>query len=393
MYRKGEKLQQTQDIRNSGVLRSWINRWVWASYANYGKIEKEMVGNRISRKNNKLADEKLKAANDAGLKGPELKKVCDELNKMKISKYSLLAHQNKHRGEPAIIVGGGISLEKLIPLLKDWKGVIFAPESLISTLQYYGHKPEYICLFDGALTAWDAWFKDHNFKGSTLVTHPSVDPKVIEKWKGDKIYYLMMHFSKLQGKLKQDGKSIREIEIEIKNQLLGFDFFENILPSVYGFIGASILNAGCVVNNAIEVANFMGYGPLFLCGVDYGFKNWILRYPGVFKKEGRWTKDKVVHIQHEEDGKIVDGTPLGREIIISNNGIPTTEEQSEYKVALMSVYKLDRPQLFDCSDGIITELPKLDITEVVEKNGKGFEDRYRTDQGIIQVADAYFNLR
>ena len=175
--------------------------------------------------------------------------------------------------------------------------------------------------------------------------------------------------------------------------MLGFDFFENILPSVYGFIGASILNAGCVVNNAIEVANFMGYGPLFLCGVDYGFKNWILRYPGVFKKKGRWTKDKVVHIQHEEDGKIVDGTPMGREIIISNNGIPTTEEQSEYKVALMSVYKLDRPQLFDCSDGIITELPKLDITEVVEKNGKGFEDRYRTDQEIIRVADAYFNLR
>ena len=43
-----------------------------------------------------------------------------------------------------------------------------------------------------------------------------------------------------------------------------------------------------------------------------------------------------------------------------------TEEQIEYKSALMAVYKWDRPQLFDCSDGIITELPKIDFEEVVK---------------------------
>ncbi|MCK4694866.1 MAG: DUF115 domain-containing protein [Candidatus Cloacimonetes bacterium] len=354
MYRKGEKSKESQDARNSSVLRSWFQRWVWASYANFDHVEKEIVRDKKN--------------------------------------YSLIKHHKKHIGEPAIIVGAGISLEKLIPLLKDWKGVIFAPESMASTMQYYGHQAEYICLFDANQTAWDLFLAGYNWKGSTLVTHPSVDPKAIEKWKHDKIYYLMMHFARLNAMPETEGKNLLEVEKEVKEQLLGFDFFENILPMVYKHIGASILNAGCVVNNAIEVANFMGYGPLFLCGVDFGFKDWIDRYPQMKKVGGRWKKDDLRIVEHEEAGKKV-GIPIGREIIISDNGIPTTDEMSEYKLALMSVYKLDRPQLFDCSDGIITELPKADIKEVVEKNGEGFEDRYRTDEEIVRSSNDYFNRR
>jgi len=356
MYKQGEKAEQSQDSRNSGVLRSWFNRWVWASYANYDKIEKELVRDKKN--------------------------------------YSLLNHQNKHKGEPALIVGAGISLEKLIPLLKDWKGAIFTSESMASTLKYYGHQPEYLCLFDANQSAWKLFFEYQNFKGSTLVTHPSVDPKVIELWRGPKIYYLMMHFAKLFDQEKFEGKPLPEMEKVIKGQLLGHDFFENILPVVYSMVGASILNAGCVVNNAVEVANFMGYGPLFLCGVDFGFKNWINRYPGMMKVKGKWTKEKTNIVEHEdEDGKTIGDININREFIISDNGIPTSAEQVKYKLALLSVYKLDRPQLFDCSDGIITELPKLDIKEVVEKNGKGFERKYRTPEEIVKCTDAYFNRK
>ena len=41
MYRKGEKSKESQDARNSSVLRSWFQRWVWASYANFDYVEKE----------------------------------------------------------------------------------------------------------------------------------------------------------------------------------------------------------------------------------------------------------------------------------------------------------------------------------------------------------------
>jgi len=393
MYRQGEKAIQSQDARNSGVLRSWYNRWVWASYANFDQIEKEMVRNKAGIKRKGIFDQKVTEINCSSLSKEAQFKAIEDAQMEWFSDYSLVKHSNKHAGKPAIIVGSGMSLEKLIPLLKDWKGVIFAPESMVSTLKYYGHKPEYICLFDAGITAWDMWFKGQNYKGSTLITHPSVDPKVIEYWEGDKIYYLMRHISALTGKIKQTGKSMQEIDREVKYQLLGFDFFDNILPTVYGFIGAAILNAGCVVNNAVEVANFMGFGPLFLCGVDFGFKDWVNRFPMVKKIKGRWVKDKIGYIEHEENGEKIGDAPAGREIIISDNGIPTTDEQAEYKLALMCVYKLDKPQLIDCSDGIITELPKADIKEVVEKNGKGFESKYRTGEEIVRCADAYLNRR
>jgi len=393
MYRQGEKSKQSQDTRNSGVLKSWFNRWVWASYANFDKIEKEMVRNKAAYKRKEMVDKEIEVIKTLNLPAAEFKKAIDDASMKRYGPKSLLYHHNTHAGEPALIVGAGISLEKLIPLLKDWKGVIFTSESMASTLKYYGHQPEYICVFDGGQTVWDKFFYGQNFKGSTLITHPSIDPKVIELWKGPKIYYLMMHFAKLFNKEKWEGKPLPEMENIIKGQLLGHDFFENIIPIIYSMIGASILNAGCVVNNAIEVANFMGFGPLFLCGVDFGFKNWVNRYPLVKRVKGQLIKDETKIVEHEEDGETVGDININREIIMSDNGIPTTDEQSEYKLALMSVYKLDRPQLFDCSDGIITELPKLDIKEVVEKNGKGFEGKYRTDKEIVEFSNAYFNRK
>jgi len=114
----------------------------------------------------------------------------------------------------------------------------------------------------------------------------------------------------------------------------------------------------------------------------------------MMKHKGKWVKEKTNIIEHEdEEGKTVGDINISREFVISDNGIPTTAEQAEYKLALLSVYKLDRPQLFDCSDGIITELPKLDIKEVVEKNGKGFEGKYRTDKEIVECTNAYFNRK
>ena len=350
-YRTGEVQKQEQDERNLSVLRSWFSRWAFASYCNYDRISKEIMRDK---KDYKLADQK-----------------------------------GKYKG-PALIIGSGISLEKLIPYIKEWDGPIFCPQSMASTLLYHGRRPEYIVIFDANQMIWEMSLKGYNFPGSTLITHPCISPEVIDKWKHKRLYYLMQHYSRMHGDIDFAKMTVPEVEKIAKEQLLGFDFFENIMPSVYNFIGAAILNAGCVVNNSIEVANFMGYGPLFLCGVDFGFKDWIYRYPTAKKEKGKWVVGEKQIVQHEENGEVVGDTDIKREIKISDCGIPTTEEQNEYKIALMSVYKLDRPQLFDCSDGIITELPKADIKEVVKNHGRGYEDRYRTDAEIVGCADAYF---
>jgi len=351
-YRAGERMSQTQDVRNNGVLKSWLKQWTWAAFNNHAKIFDEIVG-----------EEKP---------------------------WQLEKFEGSHKGEPAIIIGAGTSVDKLWPIISDWKGAIFAPESLAQTCVYHGHKPDYLMVFDAHEKVWQNWLKDFDWSGTTLITHPAASIEMIDKWTEDKIYYLMLHISRLHEELK--GKNLLEKEIHAKDQLIGFDFFENVQPVAYNFIRAKILNAGCVVNNSIQVAHFMGYGPIFLAGVDFGFKDWNNRTDKWMLENDKWVCTEGGVIGHEEDGKMV-GTDIGREIIMSLNDIPTTEEQIEYKTALMSVYKLDRPQLIDCSDGIITELPKEDITEVVKKNGKGFERSYRVNEEIIGIADEYLHRR
>ena len=125
-YKRGEKSSQSQDSRNDGVLKSWIERWVWASYCNHARVFKDVV---------------------------EEKKPC-----------SLDLYHNKHKDEPALIIGAGISLNKLLPILKDWKGAIFAPESMSKTCAYYGHKPDYVMVFDAHDRVYDLFLKDFNVR-------------------------------------------------------------------------------------------------------------------------------------------------------------------------------------------------------------------------------------
>jgi len=240
-----------------------------------------------------------------------------------------------------------------------------------------------------------------------MVTHPATDPTAIANWKQKKIYYCMMHVSNVDYSLLEPNMTLNEVVKVIKDQTFGSDFFEEINPILFPFIETLILNAGCTVNNAVQVAHFMGYDPLFLIGVDFGFpddKQRCMRYdykPAIQRKfwetvghlakvgECIYAADFWKRMQGKEWNQF-DPPPfenIGRVLHTSDNGILTTEEQITYKWALFSVYKIDKPQLFDCSDGIITELPKLDFEEVVKNGGKGYEKRYRTNEEIESICD------
>jgi len=352
-YKTGEKMSQTQEQRNNGVLKSWIKQWVWAAFCNHEKIFNEII---------------------------------DEKKPWTLDKF-----HNSHKDEPAIIIGAGKSVDKLWPVISDWKGDIFAPESLGQTCAYHGHKPEYLMVFDCHEKVWQNWLKDFDWTGTTLVTNPCASVEMIDKWPEDKIYSLMLHYSRLHKEI--EGDSLLAKEADAKDQLIGFDFFENVMPIAYNFIPAQILNSGCVVNNSIQVARFMGYNPIFLAGVDFGFKDWENRTDKWMLVNGEWVCTPGGIVKHEEDGKEVGDTNISREIIMSLNDIPSTEEQIEYKTAMMQVYRIDKPQLIDCGDGIVTELPKADITEVVKNHGRGYEKIYRTGEEIVRIANTYLHRR
>jgi len=325
---QGEFLTQTQDERNTGILKAWLPFWVRNAFENYPHIMKEAATQHMSLEN---------------LKGTE-------------------------KG-PAVVIGSGPSLNETAPLLGKWKGAVFTSGSNALVATRWGHQPEYICVFDAGDTMYPKLF-GYDWEGSTLLCNPSITPYILKNWKWKKYYYLMRHH--------------------------GVQWFDEILPLAFGdflrfpyqappCIRIGVSNAGCTVNNAIQLAHYIGYDPIFLIGVDFGYPYDANGKP--MERCTRWVKSfgewKDVGIEETHD----------RKLHMSDNGILTTEEQIEYKNAMMTVYKLDKPQLFDCSNGIITELPKVDFKEVVEKNGKGFEKLYRTSEEIERVYMEYEDRR
>ena len=349
----GEGIPQSQIQRNIGVLYSWFPTWIKQSAWNLRRITEEY-------------DTKPRRVKSLYELQPNSTKP--NFNKLRMK-----------RG-PAIIVGAGPSLDYNVEKLKKSKMPTFVPETLVGTLKYHGVRTDYVMNYDCA-QHWEPYLKGLDVKNDTLITHPAVDPELIEEWPGEKIYYLMHHIAEVERSTLIDGMSLDDMIETIKKQVFGSEFFEAMNPILYPQIQTTILNAGCIVNNAIQVANFMGYGPLFLVGVDFGFVNDQSRAKNYYMKKGKWELSEPVHGITTEN--------VGRTLYTSNNGIVTTEEMMEYKLALMSIYRIEKSQLYDCSDGIITELPKIDIAEVIKKNGKGF--RHRDFQTIERICLDYFD--
>ena len=348
---RGEFIAQTQEQRNKGILAAWLPRWAWSCAANFDTIRVEFETGNPRAKN--------------------------------------LAESRGTKKGPAVIAMAGPSLTTYLPIMKDCKMPIFAAESMATPLAYHSRKPEYILMYDGG--AAKMFMNNISWKGSTLVTHPAASALAIRWWKWDKMYYLTMHIPQIDTSVIKPTWQLNDLIDHIGESNFGKEFFTVIQPLLYPYITARILNAGCVANNAIQIAHFMGYDPLFLVGCDFGYpKNtnrtidYIVPWRFPFEPEKIWMSrwKERTHPTVEE---------IPRNVFTADNGILTTEEQVEYKIAMMSIYKIDRPQLIDCSAGIITELPKADFKEVVEKNGTGYEGIYRTDKQIVKCANDYQN--
>ena len=137
----GEYIKQTQDDRNKGILTAWLPFWVRNSFENYAHIMEESK-----------------------------------------SMHMCISTIEKVKGKPAVIVGSGPSLDKTAPFLKDWKGAVFACGSNALIPTRWGHKPEYICVFDGGDTLYPK-LMGYDWTGSTLLTHPSISPLILQNWK------------------------------------------------------------------------------------------------------------------------------------------------------------------------------------------------------------------
>jgi len=266
---------------------------------------------------------------------------------------------NVNKNKPAIIIGSGPSLDRALPFLKNWNGAIFAATSNALSLVKHERDPDYINAFDSHWGLF-AHVEGYEWKNTTLLTHPYAEPKTIKWWKWNKYYY-------------------RRYYVEL-------EFSEVILPLLFPWIKIGIRVTGCVVNSNYSIASFWGFNPIFLVGVDFGWKNDDYHHSMYYRlTNGEWEEKppRNPSTWPEED----------RKKIIQYGDAKTKAVDIGFKNDLLRLWGNNPSNLIDCSDGVINELPKANIEEVIKKQGMGFESSFKTKSERAFILNKYFGKK
>lgn len=261
--------------------------------------------------------------------------------------------------EPALIIGSGPTADAGLPLLKNWKGAIFTSTSQATTCVYHGKDPTYIILLDprtpiDELNRIDTW----DNRNSALVLHPCAPHEYVKYWIWKKYYYR---------------------EMDPTNH-----FYSTVLATAYDFITTFHMLFSCTAAAQISLAHYLGYDPLFLTGVDFGYPFKRSRFTMWYYEKGKWCS--------KEPPSIKKNVGLHGTFVRANSGILSNTIQMFYKRSFLATIRTDRGQVINTNDkGTITELPVPagGLSEVIEKQGRGFESIYLSDQGIKDVTEKY----
>lgn len=257
---------------------------------------------------------------------------------------------------PVIICGSGPSLDLNIARLKKWQGAIMCSESQAVTLRHYGVDPDYIVVFDG-LNKWDEaleYVDEWNLSKTALMLNVAVELEFSQKWKGD-IYYF------------------RSWDPSV-------GFYDKVMRWGYDFITVENLPFACSLAAELSFACYLGYGPIFLMGADFAWRaGENYRFTNFEYHNGEWKK----FIPRSES--------TGDDITIGQ--YTSSPMQMYYRRALMSVYWLEAPNLWTCSEGLLDNLlPRADGKDVIDRQGVGFTSPFknaaelRGDAGVFLAA-------
>lgn len=302
---------------NGGVKTNLIRNWAWNAHINHPRI---------------LAEYRSPARHEYDL---------DRVQKV--------------QGAPAIVIGSGQSLDEALPYLHGWRGAVFASPSHAKILDHAGRLPEWLVAIDTSCDVPDK-LDGPEYARTTLITHPSIDPGVLEMWQWDKKYFLM----------EDTGE------------------WSDLQSYVFPWIKVRLVNEGCVMNTCISLAWLMGYDPIFLMGADFGFAN--NKIQGMrMKKRGKYL--------YWPDPPQESGPP--KEIMMEEHGVQTTPTNLFYKNILLANWKMQsvgpgKTHIINCSpNGILRELPTAEPKAVIEQQGQGFIESYPSPRKIAEIVDAY----
>ena len=242
--------------------------------------------------------------------------------------------QEKKGSGPALIIGSGATLDDALPLLKEWKGVVFACASNAKTLIKFGCYPKYAIVYDCHPVAMFNKVKDFNWKGVCLIGHPCIDFKIVEYWYSRK-------WRSLWFKVNQPMSCLHN----------------EVLPIIFNkWIKVSFVSSGSSLGTAIQAAHLLGYGPLVLVGGDMCFA-------GGIRSATQWDFDTKKKIWYPIKPLPI---PWDQNIIKYRNGEITSEEMVDYKIGIYAVAYSLKLQLLSCSEHtIMDDIPYVNLKTVM----------------------------
>jgi phage FluMu protein Com len=257
---------------------------------------------------------------------------------------------------PAIIIGSGPSLDDSIEYLKEWKGGIFCSTSHALTLMHYGIEPTHIVGLD-TFSLWDEikgvdWSKTK----TKLVTHPGVNSSLIEKWPNDMILFI-------ENDARPDS-----FYMGTQKRMYSWREGDWLNPVFHYYIKTQIPIFSCSPPVQMIAAHLLGYGNMFLCGLDFSS-------PGNKDRMTSWTVDEDgAWVKHEFPLETAEhGDSYAAKKAISGNKLPTYNIQLYYKRNFISSWYLVETTLYTTDHGAIVEMPYTDIKKVIKTQGYGYK--------------------
>ncbi|MDD5391088.1 MAG: DUF115 domain-containing protein [Gallionellaceae bacterium] len=243
---------------------------------------------------------------------------------------------------PALIIGSGPTLDDAHDLVRGWNGGLFCSSSQAVTMLALG-KRDFQCVVVDVKTLSNEFMPLDAFdgKGVTMITHPGMEPEVIQCWRWGKLYFrIIVH---------------------------NMQHYIEALPIAYPMIRTTLYVYGCVAASQIMIAKLMGYNPLFLIGCDFGYPDDRARFSGFHWEGGAWVRDPP------------SGPPRYtlHPKVTYRNGCVSDHFQSYYKQTFMNSWRLTLADMWKVgSKGGLYEVPSIDPAYLLETQGNIPSDRY-----------------
>ena len=193
---------------------------------------------------------------------------------------------------PAVITGSGPTLDDCMDKLKSFEGAIFCGASQAYALDANGIVPGFVVAVDQhQITA--EYIRGLEWNRTILVTHPGIDPSVLDAWTGLKRYWLL--------------PTAEEYE-------------KDRVALAYPWLRSRFSSRGCTPNAAYQIAVRLGYSPIYTAGVDFAFTGWKYRST-MYHRIGFGRYEEIPSPIVEDDN----------ELPRDENGQPTTHEMQVYR--------------------------------------------------------------